>query len=77
MSTDVYRVSYKPMPFLMSEETEIITDELVPVEGETYYIDEGALEQLEEAGMHAEAVKKLRKLVKQSKYGGFDISIST
>ena len=76
MSVSIYKLSYRPMPFLMSKEAEIIADELDPVKGETYYIDNEALEKLEKAGMHAEVLKKLRKKVRESKYQGFDISIS-
>jgi len=76
VSVDVFKVSYRPMRFLMSEEVRVITDELDPVEGETYYIDNEALEKLEKGGMHTEVLKKLRRKVRESKYQGFDISIS-
>lgn len=77
MGLDVYRVSYKPMPFLMNEEAEIIVNELDPVHGETrlYYIDEEAVEKLEKTEMNEEVIRELKKLVKRS--GGFDVSISS
>lgn len=76
MGLDAYRVLYRPMRFLISEEAEIIVNELHPVDGARYYIDEEAVEKLEKAGMDTESLQELRKRVKRSEYGGFDVSIS-